>query len=169
MLSSKYKILLIGFPLLLFLDQATKAYIAGTMDLYNSIPVIDNFFNITYLRNKGAAFGIFADSSFRLPLLILASVAAIIAIIAVFRKLKSNENSTAIALTFILSGAIGNLMDRVRHGEVVDFLDVHWYGHHWPCFNIADIAISTGVFVMAVGMLIDERRLRAQKHLINEI
>jgi len=163
MLSSKYKILFIVFPALYFLDQATKAYIARTMNLYTSIPVVENFFSITYLRNKGAAFGIFAESGFRLPFLILASVAAVIGIIAVLRKLQPDENLTAVALTLILSGAMGNLMDRVRHGEVVDFLDAHWYGHHWPSFNIADSAICVGAFLLAAGMLVEKRRLYAQK------
>jgi len=133
------------------------------MNLYTSIPVVENFFSITYLRNKGAAFGIFAESGFRLPFLILASVAAVIGIIAVLRKLQPDENLTAVALTLILSGAMGNLMDRVRHGEVVDFLDAHWYGHHWPSFNIADSAICVGAFLLAAGMLVEKRRLYAQK------
>lgn len=161
MLSPKYKILLILFPCLLLLDQATKAYVARTMELYHSIPVVENFFNFTYLRNKGAAFSIFANSSFRLPFLITVSVIAVIWIIFYFRKIRPDEKITAFGLTFILAGAVGNLMDRVRHGEVVDFLDAHWYGYHWPAFNLADSAICAGVFILAIGMFIEERRLKA--------
>jgi signal peptidase II len=153
----KNKILLIVLPGLLFIDQATKDYVVRTMDLYYSIPVVDNFFNITYLRNKGAAFGIFANSSFRLPLLILASVVAVAALIAVFRKLRADDYFSAISLTFILSGAIGNLIDRVRLGEVTDFLDVYWRGYHWPAFNFADSAICLGVVLVVLGNIINEK------------
>lgn len=161
MLSTKYKILFVLFPFLLVLDQATKAYVARTMELYQSIPVVENFFNFTYLRNKGAAFSIFAQSSFRLPFLITVSVIAVIGIIYYFNKIRPDEKSAAFGLTFILAGAVGNLIDRVRHGEVVDFLDAHWYGHHWPAFNLADSAICAGVFILAFGMVIEERRLKA--------
>ena len=161
--NSKYKILLTVFPCLLLLDQATKAYVARTMDLYHSITVVENFFNITYLRNQGAAFGIFANSSFRLPFLITVSAIAVIAIIIYFRKINPNEKSTAFGMSFILAGAAGNLMDRVRHGEVVDFLDAHWYGHHWPAFNLADSAICIGVFILAVRMVFEERQLKVER------
>lgn len=160
--NSKYKILFTVFPCLLLLDQATKAYVAYTMNLYHSITVVENLFNITYLRNKGAAFGIFANSSFRLPFLITVSAVAVIGIIIYFRTISPNEKSTAVGMSFILSGAAGNLMDRVRHGEVVDFLDAHWYGYHWPAFNLADSAICIGVFILAVRMVIEERRLKAE-------
>ncbi len=161
MLSLKYKILFTMFPSLLVLDQATKAYVVQTMELYHSIPVVENFFNFTYLRNKGAAFGIFAHSSYRLPFLIAVSVIAVIGIIYYYSKIRHDEKSTAFGLTCILAGAVGNLMDRVRYGEVVDFLDAHWYGRHWPAFNLADSAICAGVFILAVAMVIEERRLKA--------
>lgn len=163
MLSSKYKILFALFPCLLLLDQITKFYVARNMELYYSIPVVKNFFNLTYLRNKGAAFSIFAQSNFRLPFLILVSVIAIFAITVYFRNIRPDEKRTAAGLSFIMAGAVGNLMDRVRHGEVVDFLDAHWYGHHWPSFNVADTAICVGVFILAVGMFIEEQRLKAEE------
>lgn len=150
MLNSKYKILLTVFPCLVLLDQVTKEYVVRTMNLYHSITVVENLFNITYLRNKGAAFSIFANSSFRLPILISVSAIAVIAIIIFFRKINPDERNTAVGMSFILSGAVGNLMDRVRHGEVVDFLDAHWYGHHWPAFNVADSAIFVGVVLIAL-------------------
>lgn len=145
------------FPCLLVLDQATKAYVTRTMELYHSIPVIENFFSFTYLRNKGAAFSIFAHSSFRLPFLIAVSVIAIIGIIYYFSKINPNDRNTAVGMSFILAGAAGNLMDRVRHGEVVDFLDAHWYGHHWPAFNVADSAIFVGVVLIVFANFINSK------------
>jgi signal peptidase II len=66
-----------------------------------------------------------------------------------------------VALSLVFSGAFGNLIDRVRLGEVIDFLDVHWYQHHWPAFNVADSAICVGVFLLAIDMLLDERRKKS--------
>jgi len=157
MLSSKYKILFTLFPCLLLLDQITKSYVTRNMELYYSIPVVKNFFNFTYLRNKGAAFSIFAQSSFRLPFLILVSVIAIFAITVYFRNIRPEEKRMAAGMSFILAGAAGNLMDRVRHGEVVDFLDAHWYGHHWPAFNVADSAIFVGVVLIVFANFINSK------------
>jgi signal peptidase II len=122
------------------------------------------FFNITYLRNKGAAFGILAHSGYRLPFFILVSVVAIAVIAMVFYRLRPDQKFTAFALSLIFSGALGNLIDRLRLGEVIDFLDAHWYGHHWPAFNIADSAICVGVFLLAIDMLIEERRQKPREN-----
>ena len=154
----KYLMLLVVSTLVIGIDQATKTFIDRTMDIHSSITVVENFFNITYLRNKGAAFGFLAHTSYRLPFFILVSVIAIAVIIVVFAKLRPNQRFTAFSLSLIFSGALGNLIDRVRLGEVIDFLDAHWYGHHWPAFNVADSAICVGVFLLAVDMLIEEKR-----------
>ena len=130
------------------------------MTLYQSIPVVDGLFSITYLRNRGAAFSFFSDASWRLPFFILATVIAVIAIITAFFKLKDEQRFAALSLSLILSGAIGNLIDRVRMGEVVDFLDVYWRSHHWPAFNVADSAICVGVALLALDMFREERRIK---------
>ena len=157
----KYLILSIISVVVLFLDQATKVFIDRTMDLHSSIAVVENFFNITYIRNKGAAFGFLAESSFRLPFFILISIIAVIVIIGIFRKLRPEQKLTAVSLSLIFAGALGNLIDRIRLGEVIDFLDAHWYEHHWPSFNVADSAICVGVFLLAIDMLLDERRKKS--------
>ena len=154
----KYLILLVVSAIVLVLDQTTKLYIDRTMDLHTSISVVKNFFNITYLRNKGAAFGFLAHSSYRLPFFILVSIVAVAVILAVFFRLRPDQKLTAFSLSLIFSGALGNLVDRVRLGEVIDFLDAHWYGHHWPAFNIADSAICVGVFLLIIDMFVEERR-----------
>ncbi len=157
----KYLILLLLTPLVLVADQLTKLYIDRSMQLYQSFPVIDGLFNITYLRNKGAAFSFLADASWRLPFFILVSVIAVGAIMVAFTKLRDDQRFASVSLTLILSGAVGNLIDRVRLGEVIDFLDVYWKGHHWPAFNVADSAICVGVALLALDMVREERRAKA--------
>ncbi len=159
----KYLILICVSAIVLVIDQATKLHIDRAMDLHSSITVVENFFNITYLRNKGAAFGLLAHSSYRLPFFILVSLIAIAVIAVVFSRLRPDQKFTAFSLSLIFSGAVGNLIDRVRLGEVIDFLDAHWYGHHWPAFNVADSAICVGVFLLAIDMFIEEKRQKKRE------
>lgn len=159
----KYIILLVVSTLVLALDQVTKLYIDRTMDLHSSISVVENFFNITYMRNRGAAFSFLSDFSYRLPFFILVSLIAVAVILVVFCRLRPDQKFTAVCLALIFSGALGNLIDRIRLGEVIDFLDAHWYQHHWPAFNVADSAICMGVFFLAVDMLMEERRQKSKK------
>jgi len=133
----------------LLMDQVTKFYIDNNMHLYESFPVIDNLFSITYLRNPGAAFGLFAQSEFRIPFLVGVPLIALFAIIVTVHKLPDNDRTNTTALSFIFAGACGNLIDRIRLGEVIDFLDVYWKKHHWPAFNIADSCICLGVLLYA--------------------
>ena len=142
----------------LVLDQATKLYIDRTMSLYQSIPVIDGFFNIFYIRNKGAAFSFLSHVSWRLPFFIVISIIASLVILFAFKKLRDDQKLAQVSLAFIFSGAVGNLIDRVRLGEVIDFLDVYWKTHHWPAFNVADSCICVGVALLALDMLREERR-----------
>ena len=162
-MKAKYLILLVLTPLVLVIDQLTKLYIDKTMKLYQSIPVIDGLFSITYLRNRGAAFSFLAEASWRLPFFLLATVIAVIAILVAFTKLRDDQRFAAVSLTLILSGAVGNLIDRVRMGEVIDFLDVYWRSHHWPAFNVADSAICVGVALLAFDMFREEARLKREK------
>jgi len=159
-MKANYLILVLITPLVLVIDQLTKLYIDGSMKLYQSIPVIDGLFSITYLRNKGAAFSFLSHASWRIPFFIFASVIAIIAIMVAFSKLRDDQRFAALSLTLILSGAVGNLIDRVRMGEVIDFLDVYWRNHHWPAFNVADSAICVGVALLALDMIREESRLK---------
>ncbi|MHB8059039.1 MAG: signal peptidase II [Desulfuromonadaceae bacterium] len=144
--------------LLVLIDQATKFYIDQSMLLYASIPVIDSFFSITYVRNPGAAFGMFAGSGFRIPFLIGVSMLAMVVIVFVVHKLPGKEKTPVIALSCIFAGACGNLIDRIRFGEVIDFLDVYWRNHHWPTFNIADSAICLGVVLYVLYTMKEERQ-----------
>lgn len=151
----------IAIPLIV-LDQATKLIILRTVTLHSTIPVIPDFFDIVHARNQGAAFGVLRDNSIRLPFLIGVSFLAVIVIAIFFRKLRPDQKLSAWGLSLVLSGAVGNLIDRVRIGEVVDFLNVHWYGHYWPAFNVADSAICVGVGLLVIDMLLEERRKKKQ-------
>mgnify|MGYP001094051019 CR=1 FL=1 len=157
-MKAKYLILTIISVVVLVLDQLTKVYIDRTMKLYQTIPLIDGLFSITYLRNRGAAFSFLADASWRLPFFILVSLIAVVVILVAIGKLRDDQSLAAVSLALILSGAVGNLIDRVRLGEVIDFLDVYWKTHHWPAFNVADSAICVGVALLALDMLREERR-----------
>ena len=134
---------------ILITDQLTKFVVDQSMPLHHSIPVIDNLFSLTYIRNTGAAFGFLAGSAaaFRLPFLIVFSLVAIGFVVAMLRRLPARETGLITALAFILGGAIGNLIDRFAYGEVIDFLDFYWSGYHWPAFNVADSFITVGVAI----------------------
>ncbi len=144
----------------IIIDQITKVSIDRSMQLFDSIPIIDNFFHLTYVRNKGAAFSFLSDASWRLPFFITISIVAALVILIAFNKLRDDQKLAHTSLAMIFSGAVGNLIDRVRLGEVIDFLDVHWYRHHWPAFNVADSLICVGVFLLALDMLLEEKRLK---------
>lgn len=144
----KYKTLITIASLIIILDQATKSIIINYLSLHQSIEVISGFFNIVHVRNPGAAFSIFRDinPTFRSFFLIGTSIAALVVIFFVYRSIKNNFISN-IALSLIGGGAIGNLIDRIRLGEVIDFIDIYVNQYHWPAFNIADSAITIGVFL----------------------
>ena len=141
--------------LVVLLDQLTKGWIIATMRLHDAYPVIDGFFNIIYVRNPGAAFGFLAGASpvFRSVFFLAVTLAAILLILHYLRQTRIEEISLVLSLALILAGAVGNLIDRIRFGEVVDFLDVYIGAHHWPAFNVADAAITTGASVLMILLL----------------
>jgi signal peptidase II len=147
--SVKLRIVCAWVTAIVVVDQLTKAIVDRAMSLHDSIPLIPGIFNLTYIRNTGAAFGIFAGSHevFRRPFLIGVSILAIGFIIVMLRRLRDGEAGLATALAFILGGALGNLIDRIFYGEVIDFLDVYWSRYHWPAFNVADSFITIGVTI----------------------
>jgi len=153
-LSKKHVIFLITLLLVVGLDQISKIYVSSVMSLHASHPVIDGFFNITYVRNPGAAFGFLANAApmFRSLFLIVVSAAAIVMILWFLAKNKSAGMFLTFALSLILGGAVGNLLDRIRFGSVVDFLDFYIASWHWPAFNVADSAISVGAVLLIVEM-----------------
>jgi signal peptidase II len=140
---------------ILVLDQATKALVDKTMAMHQSIDLIPNFASLTYLRNTGAAFGFLAGarSSLRIVFFAMISSVAIGCIVYLIRGLRPQQRALLASLSLILGGAVGNLIDRLRLGEVIDFIDLHWYDIHWPAFNVADSAISIGVALLFIQMI----------------
>lgn len=142
----------------LFLDQWTKGIITRTMDVHQSRSIIHNLFDLTYVRNSGAAFGLFASVDSSMKAVLLNSVDVVVFLIVSAYALRSSHRSVRlqVGLALILGGAVGNLLDRVRFGYVVDFLDFAISGHHWPAFNVADSAICVGVALLFLDMLRNE-------------
>jgi signal peptidase II len=124
------------------------------------VEVIQGFFNIIHVRNTGGAFGIFGGEKGGLGsiLFVVVSLIAIGSIVFLFIKLVEAEKTLALSFSLVLSGAIGNLIDRLRYGEVIDFLDFHLSSTHWPAFNVADSAICIGIGLMALELLIRDHR-----------
>lgn len=157
----RYRTLTIIALVTLVLDQMSKLYVDANFRLHETFPVIENFFHLTYVRNKGAAFGILANSTVRIPFFITVSIVAMFAILWYIKRIRADQKLALFALSLVFSGAFGNLIDRIRLGEVIDFLDVFWKGYHWPAFNVADSAITVGVTLLFIEMWLDERKKSA--------
>jgi signal peptidase II len=129
------------------LDQASKWYIHTTFALHESYPVWEDFFAITYVRNPGAAFGFLArhNKAFLQFFFPIVTLAAVVALVYYFSRMPRHHVLTQHGIGLIIGGALGNGIDRLWLGQVIDFIDVHWYAYHWPAFNVADSAICTGV------------------------
>ena len=149
-----YPLIILG---VLMADQSAKIIISQTVSPYTNIPVIPGFFNLTHIHNRGAIFGFFSRSGspFVSILLTLASLAALSFVIYYFLKTPSSEKMMKISLSLILGGALGNLVDRIFKGYVVDFADFYVKQWHWPAFNVADASITVGalclIFVLIKG------------------
>jgi signal peptidase II len=137
----------------LVMDQASKQLIVASFMLYENLEILP-VFNLTLTYNRGAAFSFLSDQP-GWQRWFLTVVAAVVTLVMVLwlRGLKQHERLTAMALSLVIGGAVGNLVDRVLFGHVIDFLDFHYGQHHWPAFNVADSAISTGVAVMLYEIL----------------
>jgi signal peptidase II len=156
----KYWVLIVVCLLVLFLDQWTKLIVQRSLSLYQRIEVIHGFFNLVHVRNTGGAFGIFGGEGGGVGSLffVVVSVVAIGSILILLTRLKEDEMIISLSLSFILSGAVGNLIDRLWHGEVVDFLDFYISSYHWPAFNIADSAICVGIGLMILVLFVKDRK-----------
>lgn len=134
---------------IIVLDQASKLYIDQAFTLYQQKPIIDGFFNLTLAYNKGAAFSFLANEGGWQRWLFTGLAALVSGVIFYWLKgLKSHEKITAISLSLILGGAIGNVIDRIAYGHVIDFLDFYYQQYHYPAFNVADSAITVGAALL---------------------
>jgi signal peptidase II len=173
----RYRLLAIGSMIIVILDQLTKVWaVRGLSRLNGMLPetareirtntyvVFESWFNFRLTGNRGAAWGIFGGMSdtLRVPFFVVISMIAIGVIIAIYRS-SQGQALVQWALTLILGGAVGNLIDRVRIGYVVDFIDWHYKTSHWPTFNIADVAISVGVGLLVLDMIVNRDRDQKQE------
>ncbi len=164
-MGSRYNPLLLLATALVLLDQATKWLVVRNMALGEAIPVIPGFFDLVYVLNRGASFGMLnnPDITWQRWFFIAMTLVAIGVIAYMVRMSKPEERLLRLALGCILGGAVGNLIDRVRQGMVVDFLDVYFGSYHWPAFNVADSAISVGAVLLIVSFYMrGERKPREQ-------
>ena len=156
-MKTKYPWIAAVAGMVVILDQLTKYLVIQKFYLHETVKVIPGFFSLTYVRNPGAAFGILAGASgpWRTMFFVVVSLAALAVIATLVHK--TADRLPLIAFSLIGGGAIGNLIDRVRFGEVVDFIEWYYRSFHWPTFNIADSAITIGVVLLAVDMLFEKR------------
>jgi signal peptidase II len=148
------KLLLVA-GLIVVLDQITKAVILDTLPLHEDIAVLTGFFNITHVQNPGGAFGIFAsfNSNFRHLFFVGVAFMALGLVFYFYISTPPTHPVLSVGFAFIFGGAIGNLIDRIRFGQVVDFLDFYIGQWHWPAFNVADSAISVGIGIFLFHIL----------------
>lgn len=153
--SGKYGRLLLIAGTIVITDQITKAVVLAKMALYQSIIVIPGFFSLTHIQNPGGAFGFLAqqDATVRAAVFLVASALAIGLIFMFYRQIPKSHPVLASGLALIFGGAIGNLIDRVRFGKVIDFLDFYIGNLHYPAFNVADSAITIGGAIFLVHLV----------------
>jgi signal peptidase II len=147
----------------LLLDRWTKVLIRSRFDLNESVSVIDGFFNITYVRNTGVAFGIFDPIASPAKSVLLSAFTAFAALAVITYSARSpvRNRLLQLALGLILGGALGNLYDRLAYGYVVDFLELYAGSWHWPSFNVADSAITCGVVLLALEIIRNETPVKS--------
>lgn len=164
--NKKYIWLLLISGIIICIDQITKIYVHTQFQHGESITLIKDFFNFTYVRNYGAAFGVFAEShpTFREYFFLLMPPVALAVILWLLHSTPAKDKLQVIGLSLIFGGAIGNYIDRLRFRYVIDFIDFH-YKNLWsyPAFNIADSAIVIGVGLMLLVMFFESREKKAQK------
>jgi signal peptidase II len=144
--------------LVVLLDRATKWVVATRIPLHDGTQVIPGFFRITHVENRGAAFGLFADSpsQWKLAMLVLFSIVALVVVSALLWRNSHSMTSTGVGLALILGGALGNLWDRLLNGRVVDFLLFYIGPYQWPAFNVADSAIVVGAGLLVIEILLEK-------------
>jgi signal peptidase II len=155
-----YVFLAVVSAVALGLDMVTKTWAATHLDSYpGTVEVWPHFITLVLARNRGGAWGLLqtASENVRRPFFLLVSVAAIVFIMTLYRRLQPRQRALKWGLPLVLGGALGNVLDRVRYGHVIDFIDCHFREKHWPTFNVADVAICVGVGLMALDMFFSKR------------
>lgn len=146
--------------IIILIDQLTKWIVVKSMELGESIIVIDNFFYLTSHRNRGAAWGILQG---QMVFFYIVTIIVILGVIYYMQKYARNDILLAIGLSFVLGGAFGNFIDRVFRQEVVDFFDFYIFNYNFPIFNVADSALTVGVVFVIIATILDERKKGKEK------
>lgn len=141
--------------IILVLDQITKFIIASSMKVGDSFEVIPNFLNITSHRNDGAAWGILSG---KMSFFFIITIIILVVLIVFYIKEAKNNLLMQIAISLLFAGALGNFIDRVLHGEVVDFVDTYIFGYNFPIFNVADSSLTIGVLLIIIALLTDMKK-----------
>jgi signal peptidase II len=137
------------------LDQVTKALVDDFMTLHESRTIVEGLVRLTYVQNRGAAFGILSEAGLPYQSLMFSvvSLLALLAIALYAWRMPVQSRLPQTALAMVMGGAVGNLLDRARLGYVIDYVDMYWGPHHWPAFNVADSAITVGVALLVIDIL----------------
>jgi signal peptidase II len=148
---------------LIAIDQVTKYIVERTLRLYDPVPVLGDFFRLTYIFNRGAAFGIHLGEWSRIVFTLLAITASVL-LFLMYRQTPWRDRTRLVSIALVTGGAIGNLIDRVRSSRgVVDFFDVGFGSMRWPVFNVADIGVTIGALLLAVSLWREEQALEKEK------
>lgn len=160
--ASKVAITVIAIAVVLTLDILTKFWVVRTFDLYETTPVLGDFFRFTYTHNRGAAFGIDIGQHSRLFFLVL-SLVALGVLGAIYRATPAHDRLRVLALSLVAGGALGNILDRIRYERgVVDFLDFGIGANRFPVFNVADTAVTIGATLLLISFWLEGRREAAE-------
>jgi len=158
-------LLFIGLALIiLLLDQVSKWMVVTHIEAHQTLSVIPGFFSLVLVKNRGMAFGIFSQtrSGFYYYFLLFITIGAIGVILFSFFWIKSSKKWLTVGLSLILGGAVGNFVDRLRLGYVIDFLDFFLKGYHWPAFNVADSAVTVGTFWLLFNIIQGRKIIEAK-------
>ena len=162
----KFLVVALISVLVIGLDQYTKHLVVTSMPLYERIELIPGVLDLIHIRNSGIAFGLLKQfgSQYKLAAMLLISAVALVLLAVLVTQVKKHQKLQLLCLSLILGGAVGNLIDRFRLGEVVDFIDAHWRNlYHWPAFNVADSAITVGIVLMLLDELVLKKKQNAQR------
>jgi signal peptidase II len=160
LLKSHHKVFLVIRTGVLVLDQVSKAAVSATLKMYEIRPIIHGLLNLTRVHNTGAAFGLLAGqpSILRTLFFLGVSLLAMGVVLWMLFRLPPDQKVELVALSLIFGGALGNVIDRARLGEVIDFIDVYYRTYHWPAFNVADSAITIGVMLLLYRLVFVKER-----------
>ena len=160
-LKKRYHLMAWPAVAVIVLDQLSKWAVLRSLRVHECVPVLTGFFDLVHVRNRGMAFGLMnrPGIDFTFYFLVAASLGAVVLLLLWFLKLKDGDSRLTLGLSLILGGAVGNLIDRLRFREVIDFLDFYLGQYHWPVFNLADSAITVGTFLVALSLIFKRKEI----------